>query len=80
MALIAAFLGLAVGIFFLSFTYHYVLWIYVGLAVALYSAIRAHEPSFRVRLSGIDLAALSGACAVIIVAVFFYTRWKLGHG
>jgi len=78
--LIAAFLGLAVGIFFLSFTYHYVLWIYVGLAGALYSAIRTHDPTFRVRLSGLDLAALSGVCVAIIVLVFLYTRWKLGHG
>ena len=35
--LLAAFIGLAVGIFFLSFTYHYVLWIYLGLSGALYS-------------------------------------------
>lgn len=76
--MIAAFIGLAVGIFFLSFTYHYVLWIYIGLSGALYSAIRRHDDSFRVRLTWIDLAALASACAVVIVAVFFYTRWKLG--
>jgi hypothetical protein len=76
--MIAAFIGLAVGIFFLSFTYHYVLWIYVGLAGALYSAIRRHDASFRVRLTWLDLGALAAIGAVMIVAVFFYTRWKLG--
>jgi O-Antigen ligase len=76
--LIAAFIGLLVGIFFLSFTYHYVLWIYLGLSGALYSAIRRHDPSFRVRLSGLDLGVVAAACAVIVVLVFFYTRWKLG--
>ena len=77
-ALIAAFIGLGVGIFFLSFTYHYVLWIYIGLAGALYSAIRKHDPTFRVRLSGVDFAMIAAASVAIIVFVFFYTRWKLG--
>jgi O-antigen ligase len=76
--LAAAFIGLAVGIFFLSFTYHYVLWIYVGLAGALYSAIRQHDPTFRVRLSWLELGGITTTCALIVVAVFLYTRWKLG--
>ncbi|HXK19102.1 MAG TPA: O-antigen ligase family protein [Polyangiaceae bacterium] len=76
-ALLAASVGLAVGIFFLSFTYHYVLWIYVGLCGALYSAIRRHDASFRVRLSWADLAIVALANVAIIVLVFFYTRWKL---
>jgi len=75
--LLAASVGLAVGIFFLSFTYHYVLWIYVGLCGALYSAIRRHDASFRVRLSLADLALVALANVLIIVFVFFYTRWKL---
>jgi hypothetical protein len=77
-ALIAAFVGLAVGIFFLSFTYHYVLWIYLGLSGALYSAVRKHDSTFRVRLAGIDLGFIAVANIAIIVSVFFYTRWKLG--
>lgn len=76
--LVAAFIGLAVGIFFLSFTYHYVLWIYVGLAGALYSAIRQHDPTFRVRLSWLELAGITAACACIVAAVFVYIRFKLG--
>jgi O-Antigen ligase len=77
-ALLAAFIGLAVGIFFLSFTYHYVLWIYLGLSGALYSAIRKHDPTFGVRLTGLDLATIALVNTGIIVFVFFYTRWKLG--
>lgn len=76
-ALIAAFIGLAVGIFFLSFTWHYVLWIYLGLSGALYSAVCRHDPSFRVRLGWLDLALVAAGCVVIIALVFFYTRWKL---
>lgn len=77
MALLAAFVGLAVGLFFLSFTYHYVLWIYFGLSGALYSAVRRHDPSFRVRIHWPDLAIVSAACAFIIAVVYLYTRWKL---
>lgn len=77
-AMLAAFVGLSVGIFFLSFTYHYVLWIYLGLSGALYSAIRRHDPSFRVRLNGLDLVAIVAANVAIIGLVYFYTKWKLG--
>jgi len=76
-ALLAASVGLAVGIFFLSFTYHYVLWIYIGLCGALYSAIRRHDASFRVKLSLADLAAIALTSIAMIVFVFLYTRWKL---
>jgi len=78
MALIAAFAGLAVGIFFLSFTYHYVLWIYVGLAGALYSAVRAHLPTFRVRFGLRDLALVTAIDGAIVVGVYFHTKWALG--
>jgi O-antigen ligase len=77
MAITAAFAGLAVGIFFLSFAYHYVLWIYVGLSGAFYSAIHAHHPSFRVRFSGRDLLAVVAIDIAIIVLVYFYTKWAL---
>ena len=77
MALLAAFAGLIVGIFFLSFAYHYVLWIYVGLAGALYSAVRTHDPSFRVRFGLKDLALVLAANAGIVATVFLYTKWAL---
>jgi O-antigen ligase len=78
MALIAAFAGLAVGIFFLSFAYHYVLWIYIGLSGALFSAVRAHHPSFKVRFGRPDLAAVVAMDIAIVVFVHVYTRWGVG--
>jgi hypothetical protein len=78
MALIAAFAGLAVGIFFLSFTYHYVLWIYIGLSGALYSAVRTHLPTFKVRFGWTDIALVTAANGAIVVGVYFHTRWVLG--
>jgi O-antigen ligase len=77
-ALLAAFIGLSVGIFFLSFTYHYVLWIYLGMSGAFYGAVRRHDPTFSVRLKGADFALILLINVAIIVFVFFYTRWKLG--
>jgi len=74
MGLIAAFAGLAVGIFFLSFTYHYVLWIYIGLAGALYSAVRTHHPSLRVRFGARDLAFVTGLDVAIVALAYAYTR------
>jgi O-antigen ligase len=78
MGLIAAFAGLAVGIFFLSFTYHYVLWIYFGLSGALYSAVRTHCTSFKVRFGLADLAAVCATDVAIVILLHLYTRWKLG--
>jgi O-antigen ligase len=78
MALIAAFAGLAVGIFFLSFTYHYVLWIYIGLAGALYSAVRTHHPSLHVRFGARDLAFVAALDVAVVVLAYAYTRAMLG--
>jgi O-antigen ligase len=78
MALLAAFVGLSVGVFFLTFTYLYVLGIYLGLSGALYSAVRRHDPNFRVRIGWRDFAIVSLACAAIIAVVYLYARWKLG--
>jgi O-antigen ligase len=76
--LIAAFTGFAVGIFFLSFTYHYVLWIYIGLSGALYSAVRTHHGAFKVRFGIRDLAAVVAMDVAVIGFVHIYTHWVLG--
>jgi len=78
LALIASFAGLAVGIFFLSFSYHYVLWIYIGLSGALYGAVRAHYPAFKVRLGLPDLALVFAIDIAIIVGLYLYTRSVVG--
>jgi len=78
MALIASMMGMLAGVFFLSFNYHYVLWIWLGMAGAFYSAVRTHDPDFRVRLTGHDLAGLAVVNAVLIAAIFVYTRVKTG--
>lgn len=79
MALLAAFAGLAVGIFFLSFAYHAVFWIYVGLSGALYTAVKRHDLEFTVRLRWSDWAAVITANLGILAATWVYTRWALAR-
>jgi len=51
MGLLASLGGGAVGIYFLSWTYHGVLWIQFGLSGALYSVVKVDHPRFSCRLS-----------------------------
>jgi O-antigen ligase len=77
MALIACFAGMTLGIFFLSFNYHFVLWTYMGLSGALYAAIRTHDPKFHVSLTSKDFAFVSGIAFSILAFLFVYTNFKL---
>jgi hypothetical protein len=76
MALAASFIGLCFGIFFLSFCYHFVLWVYLGMSAALFSSIKRHDPSFEVRFGARDFFGVATACALVLVAVGLYTRMK----
>jgi hypothetical protein len=76
MAFTASYIGLCFGIFFLSFCYHFVLWVYFGMSGALYSAIKRHDPDFQVRFGPRDLAFTAAVCATILFAVGVYTRMK----
>jgi O-antigen ligase len=77
MGLSAAFIGLAIGISFLSFAYHAVLWIYLGLSGALYLTARRHDPDFRVRIGVKDLALVGVLDCALIVGMYVLTRAML---
>lgn len=74
MALVATWVGLSVGMFFLSFAYHYVLWIYMGLATAFHAVARATDPGFRIRLGFADLLAVGALAAVLLGLIVMATR------
>ena len=76
MATLAAFTGVLVGIFFLSWTYHYVLWIHIGLAGALYSVVKAREPEFVVKPKLVELALVFFAVMALLGAMAIYVRYK----
>ncbi len=62
MALLASFAGMIFAINTLSFAYHSVLWIFLGLAGAWVSVVRHHKPDFDVRLTGRDLVLIVAGC------------------
>lgn len=51
MAILATSAGAMVGIFFLSWTYHYVLWIHLGLVSSLHAVVERTYPTFEVKLT-----------------------------
>jgi hypothetical protein len=74
MAIMAGFCGMMVGIFFLSFTYHYVLWIYFGLAGGFYCSIKSIDPSFSIRLEKRDVFRLIFVDVSLVIAIMIYTK------
>jgi hypothetical protein len=78
MALLAGFIGMCVGSFFLSFTYHNVLWIFIGLTGAYWSACSRHDPSFEVSLTARDVAYCVLMDIGLVLALNVFVRFK-GH-
>jgi hypothetical protein len=76
MALLASLVGLAVGIFFLSFCYKQMLWIYFGVSGAFYLAMKRHDPEYEVTFKLRDAAWVVGASTTVIFLLFVYTRYK----
>lgn len=74
LALAASMAGLLVGIFFLSFAYHYILWIYVGLCGAFESAVRTHDPQWRLRFGWRDLTLVGAGSFALIIGLYVLTR------
>ena len=76
LGLVAAFGGLLVGIFFLSFAWHLIFWAYVGLSGAFYSAVRTHDPDFSVRMTLRDWVILAAGSGTLVVLLFTYLRFR----
>jgi O-antigen ligase len=76
LALVVSYAGMLVGVFFLSFCYKAVLFIFFGLSGALYAAVRRESPSFDVRVSGKEIARVAMADVAMLVFVFIYSHVK----
>jgi O-antigen ligase len=76
-ALIASLAGMCVGVFFLSFSYHNVLWISLGLAGAYFGCVRAHEPRFEVKISWKEVGGMLAFCCVLIAMLTTYSGYML---
>jgi hypothetical protein len=73
LALVAAWAGMLVGLFLLSFAYKGLLWILVGLSGALYSTVRTHAPGFRVRVGWLELLGVGTLAAALLLAIGIYS-------
>jgi O-antigen ligase len=69
MALLASMAGMLFQINTLSFAYHSVLWIFLGLVGAWSGAIRHHRPDFEVKMTWRDLLIVAGICIGYLVLV-----------
>jgi O-antigen ligase len=78
LGMLASFAGIAIGAFFLSFTYHQVLWIYFGFSGGLYATIRRHDPTFEIKLSLAEKAAVTTVCLLFPVMLRVLLKSK-GH-
>ena len=71
-AVLASLTGTVVSAAFLSIPYHPILWIDMGLAGALYAAIRNHDPDFHVRFGWRDFALVLVGDIVIVSSLKVY--------
>jgi hypothetical protein len=76
MGMLAAFVGGSVGISFLSWTYHYVLWIHFGMSSALYACVKRLVPTYECRLTGKEARNVFGGYVAFIVAWGLYIKYK----
>jgi hypothetical protein len=77
MALLASMLGLLFQINTLSFAYHSVLWIFLGLSAAWTGAVRHHMPDFTVKMTLRDLVIVVASCAIYAMVILpLFLRWK----
>lgn len=76
-ALLVAFVGICIGITFLSFAYHNMLYIYFGVSGALFGAIRQIAPDFEVKVSTKERVRIFMGDLAILFLIFVYSRLKI---
>ncbi|MCP4447432.1 MAG: hypothetical protein GY811_19135 [Myxococcales bacterium] len=75
-AMLASIGAILAGSLFLSFAYHYILWIFMGLCGGLFIAVRKHDPEFEVRISFIDAAVVLIFNVVMFFLLTLFLRFK----
>jgi hypothetical protein len=79
LALLVAFAGILVGVFFLSFCYKAFLFVYFGLAGGLYAVVRDACPSFDASISLQEVARVALADAAVLALVLAYSHLVGAH-
>jgi O-antigen ligase len=78
-ALVVAFAGVLVGVFFLSFCYKAILFVFFGLSGAMYCAVKRACPSFSLRVSPKEVMHVAVADVAVLAFVFLYTHVRGAH-
>ena len=78
-ALVVTFAGTLVGVFFLSFCYKAMLFVLFGLSGAMYIAVRRACPTFEVRVSPKEIAAVAGVDVATLAFVLVYSHLVEAH-
>ncbi len=79
-ALSASIVGMYIGIFFLSFAYKHIFFVWLGLSGALYGAVRAVHPEYEVRTTGRDVGGIFALLVFSLVAVRIVSMTaRMGH-
>jgi hypothetical protein len=76
MAVLASLVGGAAGIFFLSWTYHYILWIHFGLSGGLFAIVKRRQPSYQCRLGLGEAARIAVGYVVVLIVWSQYIKYK----
>jgi O-antigen ligase len=77
MALLSSFAGMLFSINTLSFCYHTVLWVFLGLGGAWVSMVRHHKPDFEVKITSRDFVVICAGCAAFALVVLpIFLRFK----
>ncbi len=74
MALVAVVCGLSVGVFFLSFNYHFVFWVVLGLSGALHACVQRHLPSWRVHVGWRDVLGVAAVHGLLLALLLLTVR------
>jgi hypothetical protein len=79
LGLFASLAGMCVGILFLSFNYHVVLWTFFGIAGAYYGIVARSNPRWRVRVGVKDVVSVAAANLGLLVVLLVYMRIRGVH-
>jgi len=75
--LVVAFAAILVGVFFLSFCYKAVLFVFFGMSGAMYRVAQRACPSFEVRVTAKEVAHIAVADAAMLVFVLVYSHFAV---
>lgn len=75
-ALLSSIVGMLLGIFFLSFTYKQVFFLWLGLSAALYGAIVRDHPEFKVPFTRKDVVGVTALAIMFLIWVKIAARQR----